>query len=698
MSEDYEKRLAEEVGSLSTRLVTAVNKQVELEETVLNLRKQISNLQNENVQMTKNNEKLKVILPKYIKLQDDYKEMKEKKEFAETENTKLQGEVEDLTASLFDEANTMVSNASRETHNFKIKNRKLYEELDEKDRIIEDLQDQLRDLKLMFVKIEEQQKFMTMSNHQHNLSQSSQTTTPRLEQNLEFTSVEGNELSKTNTVTTTEEQEEQGYQLQQLQIINSIRFDLNNFNRDFKSFVYQVIKPEFQLDLSHLKNLVFFKTIWSNEIENCITYIPNIPSNTLLNRWQKGKTFWSILIDGKVSIEPVKGSNETFKLAYKGGHSASGHSVTPVAIEDPCTFCGENRNDNLEHCRLYHLKCFENNSNDELVNNVSYPLCNYCVIKLRNLCDFFAKIRLIKSNIFKLKQNDEFDVFATTSSSSGFGSQFKRSNTITRANSVSAIPVSSSGERHSSITTSGNSSNSGNGELMNSSVHDIKLDTVEEGKLIKLYVMLLVIRLKIFWSKLGFWDNVEQINEVNLDEIHYETFAYLTPNLTQQPLQQRQPDQSNANTPKQSVVNSPRPSRVNSPRQSGVSSPKPPSVVSPKQSIDLEKRSPAATLDTRSSIKSGKQEEPITTVPVPKGAHHQDDDDDDDDEDEEFTDTIDDFEPVPLESNTEEPEPEPEQKSGLKRSNSKSKQFSDKINRDLDDTLEMLAENLNTIE
>ena len=79
-------------------------------------------------------------------------------------------------------------------------------------------------------------------------------------------------------------------------------------------------------------------------------------------------------------------------------------------------FCGEARNDSLEHCRLYHLKLFEsntaNNSGNNLTNQdqqgnndnthviASYPLCNYCLIKLRNLCDFFAKNQIDKIQYF----------------------------------------------------------------------------------------------------------------------------------------------------------------------------------------------------------------------------------------------------------------------------------------------------------
>ena len=56
-------------------------------------------------------------------------------------------------------------------------------------------------------------------------------------------------------------------------------------------------------------------------------------------------------------------------------------------------------------------------------------------------------------------------------------------------------------------------------------------------------------------SKLGFWDTIDQINEINLDEIHYEAFSYLIPKPTQQQ-QQQQGDirsQSNFNSPRQLV-------------------------------------------------------------------------------------------------------------------------------------------------
>ncbi|RLV93416.1 Rab guanine nucleotide exchange factor SEC2 [Spathaspora sp. JA1] len=512
--EDIDQRLAEEVGHLSTKLVTAVNKQVELEETVLSLRKQLQVLRDQNVTYSENDGKYREILPQFNQLKLDLKESNEKRTIAEAENAKLQGEVEDLTASLFDEANTMVSNASRETHNFKVKNRKLYEELEEKDIIIADLQEQLRDLKEMVIRIEDHHRAMSMSN------------TPKVEQQDIFDQIStitetpitaplDRIISNTGAITSgiTPLATDEDYHWQQLQTVvyspmtTAIRFDLNNYNKDFKMFVYALMKPDFQFDLVHLKPLPFFKKIWHDELETAIPTIPALPStSTLLNRWQKGKNFWSSMCEGRVSIEPVKGTNENFKLAYRGSMS----HVAPVAIRDYCAFCGESRNDNLEHARMHYFKILES-VGDEVI--ASYPLCNYCLIKLRNVCDLFAKLRLIKSNIFKLKPNSSFDDIPASSNSFG---QFKRTTsggvTTTKNGDVSSSP----GSAPSSTET-----------LMNSQVQEIELDKTEESKLIKLYMMILLTRLKIFWSKIGFWDNEDRISEINLDEIHYETFEYL---------------------------------------------------------------------------------------------------------------------------------------------------------------------------
>ena len=470
-SRSLDDRLTEEVAQLLTKLVTAVAKQLELEEKLLVVRR-------ENVRLKERQAALDGIETQYNELktklgamQVDYDKNKKIKEEADAENSRLLAEVEDLTASLFDEANKMVSDASRLTDN-KIKNGKLQEELHEKDVIIEDLQAQLQDLKQLFVRIEEEQK------------NKSQTGTPAIEQ-IGFASEEGRD-----------EDESHRQQLLAAPIfapkIEAVRFDLDQYQYDFKSFIYAVIKPTFTFDLTNLRTLKYFKKIWTEELENSISHIPPIANSTFINRWQKGKNFWSLIVEGKAVIEPIKSVNETYKITYRGKTPKD----APVATREPCTFCGESRDDILEHARLYSFKLLAPDlSSTSLTENepvASYPLCTFCLIKLRNICEFFAKLRSIHSNIFKLKQNHLFEEYTAP-----LNFQFKRQ-------SVDADASDHLKERK-----------------------EVVLEPEEEAKLIKLYIILTQIRSRIFWSKIGLWDHEGVITESVIDEIPHDVFGYL---------------------------------------------------------------------------------------------------------------------------------------------------------------------------
>lgn len=471
-SRSLDDRLTEEVAQLLTKLVTAVAKQLELEEKLLVIRRENARLKERQAALDGIETQYNELKTKLGAMQVDYDKNKKIKEEAEAENSRLSAEVEDLTASLFDEANKMVSDASRLTDNYKIKNGKLQEELHEKDVIIEDLQAQLLDLKQLFVRIEEEQK------------NKSQTGTPALEQ--------------TGFVSEDRWDEDESHRQQLLAApifapkIEAVRFDLDQYQYEFKSFIYAVIRPTFTFDLTNLKALKYFKKIWTEELENSISHIPPIANSTFINRWQKGKNFWSLIVEGKAVIEPIKSVNETYKITYRGKTPKD----APVATRESCTFCGESRDDILEHARLYSLKLLAPElSSTSLTENepvASYPLCTFCLIKLRNICDFFAKLRSIHSNIFKLKQNHLFEEYTAP-----LNFQFKRQSVDTDASDHLK-------ERK-----------------------EVVLEPEEEAKLIKLYIILTQIRSRIFWSKIGLWDHEGVVMESVIDEIPHDVFGYL---------------------------------------------------------------------------------------------------------------------------------------------------------------------------
>ncbi|CUM68402.1 uncharacterized protein PRCAT00006125001 [Priceomyces carsonii] len=618
--ESLDDRLTHELTELSTKLVTSVARQSELEESMLHLHKENVRIRGELSSLKEYQEKYESLLGKYDKLQLDFDKTDKLKKDAEAQNTKLQGEVEDLTASLFNEANQMVSNASRETYNFKVKNRKLHEELEEKDTIITDLQEQLKYLKDLFMKIEDKQKG------------SSRNGTPLVEQSSEFESELDNIIYSPT--------------------IKAIRLDLPNYQHDFKIFIYTIIKPTFQFDLLSLKNTKFFRRVWMEELENSISSIPSMSNANFINRWQKGKTFWNLLVEGKAIIEPIKGVNETFKLTYKG--ASGSYNNAPVATKEPCSFCAESRNDNLEHARLYSLKLLNpeppsatpSTSSLSLVDNneviASYSLCNYCLIKLRNICDFFAKLRLIHSNVYKIEQNRQYDEVINIANNF----QFKRA--------------------------------------LNESIPDtsIMLSEVEESKLTKLYIILASIRAKIFWSKIGFWDLAENTVESNLDELSTEAFA---------PIIATEHVHSSVSSPKGD-------DQLTKSEEEKVQTDTLKHETIERRTSHIHAKDFKLTTDEEGKVKlhSGKtvaSEQSETTSPSTTN-QTSDNDINDQSVDEEFADTSETL-PSPDQPDDTLTQPASQQSSGtLKRKNSKSKQLKKEVNSGLDNTMEMLKESI----
>lgn len=561
--EENDDRLAAEVAHLSTKLMTEVTKLLQLEEIVLQLRKENHTIKQQLVRLQPLETAQQEWTSRRQELELELKVTGEAKETAEAKNKQLEGEVEDLTASLFDEANKMVSNASRETHNYKVKNGKLQEELEEKNIIIENLQDQLRDLKGLFMRMEDQQR-----------------STPKLE-GEEFLATPDEEAVFLN-------------QLMYSPRARAVRFDLQGYQLEFKGFIYQLINPGFAFDLASLKNLKYFRKIWVEEIEPSFPVIPAVTTN-FMNRWSKGKTFWGLLVEGRAIIEPVSGVNETFKLTYKGAKS----NETPVAMKDPCAFCGEAKDDMLEHARLYNLKLYGpatetgvSGSTTEIAGELhvmlaTYPLCNFCLVKLRAICEFFAKLRLIHGNIHKLSQNRLYDDIALVSNI------FKRAE-----------------ERVSR-----------------------KTDLEDEPVLVKLYMMLLMVRARIFWSKTGFWDTEEDVECVMLDDTHMDVFQHIV--------------------------------RDNVAFQGHKLEVKTNNEVAENGEAEETADADMSTLDAAEDMQTDNNEETVdhkraSTEPA--------------ESDEEFADTIESFDQP------------------LTRRKSKSKQFKEKMDRDLDNTMQMLKE------
>jgi len=393
--DEESKRVSLQVTSLSTQLIESVEKQSRLEEQLHHQRK-------ENEQLKKQNQELSAFQTNYQnikaenealgklnhtlgkKLEDETKE----KLAAKDEVSKLQSEVEELSASLFDEANKMVSTARREAHEIGRRNESLISQLKEKDFLMESLQNQLRELKNVIHEKDDQQSIMTSSNRN---------------------SVDEFKLGFMRS---------EDYPPLYTPTINAIRFDLKLF-KEFNKFISDLKYIELIRDT----NTKFIKKLVADDVEPALRI-------DLANGigWLSKRSLMGAFIDGRVIIEPVSGINETYRVNFQSNksqendvksnlYSYPAHSP-PVAIDQPCALCGEDRNDILEHSRLYVLKVHSLKTKDDSpsansINTSStpsspiiahqYPLCSYCLFRVRSACDLFAFLRSLKTNIWKLE-------------------------------------------------------------------------------------------------------------------------------------------------------------------------------------------------------------------------------------------------------------------------------------------------------
>lgn len=141
-----------EVTALSTKLIQAIDRQADLEDQVQVLRKELDASRRDKMELED-----RISNGEYVERAVADKALSDK-DVAERESSRLQGEIEELTGSLFDEANKMVAEANRETAEWARRNTQLQLQIKEKDSLLENMQQQLKGLKSVLQDLTDQQQ------------------------------------------------------------------------------------------------------------------------------------------------------------------------------------------------------------------------------------------------------------------------------------------------------------------------------------------------------------------------------------------------------------------------------------------------------------------------------------------------------------------------------------------------------------
>lgn len=426
---EEKNRIESSLSDMSQQLMETMNKNQLLEEKLIKLQEDIE----------------------YKKLQKAYQEQQVLREKAEEEVKGLREEISDLSVSLFEEANKMVSVEKENVYKKDLELKQIQRQLKEKEDIETNLSQQLNSLKAI-------------------LQQDSST------------------MEKSNDDITNKNNSVHDQRVLFSPSIKNIRFD-TEFYQEYLRFISLLKSSNSILDTKHGSKLL--KIIINQDIEP-ILKLDNSKSLT----WAHKKNLFNWFISGEVLVEPISGHNEHFKSSYvnKGKNMYKfPDSAPPVAIDEPCSICNERRNDSLEHNRLHYMKLPSQSSKKEF--NL-YLLCHYCLLKVRSICDIFGFLRELKMGVWNLEKvsNSSIDIKEQPLSQST--TRRKRSSSRA-AKRVSMI------------------SDAFNIWSMNSSMDDptkgsdMVIETTQSGDLLSniqlSYIELCKLRSILNWTNLGIW-------------------------------------------------------------------------------------------------------------------------------------------------------------------------------------------------
>ncbi|CCC66618.1 hypothetical protein NCAS_0A00580 [Naumovozyma castellii] len=414
MSEQSEesKRISQQVTALSTQLIESIDKQSKLEEKLNHANKIIASQQpslDKYSNLKVEFEKLKISSEDQQKELDNFKvkirRERELRENAEQEVEKLSKEVEDLTATLFDEANNMVADARKDKYTVEVLNTKLVEQLHEKDNLLETLNLQLKNLKKVLQTVEDENNSL-IGNNRYSIIQPDSATTSSSTTSLE-------------KITTTVSSYSQNISnmangIIYSPIISSIRYDLPLYE-EFLKFIAVIPHCRTIKDTSSDSKLI--RRLVNDEI-NPVLKLDNASGLG----WIVRKTILSTMMEGLVVVEPLSGVNETFQMgnstqppnAEASNKNESQSSMPklfkfpltspPIALHEPCSFCGESRDDIIEHARMYVLKTQNKQEDGTIMVTNTFPLCHWCLFKVRQTCEIFAFLRSLKTGVWNLEK------------------------------------------------------------------------------------------------------------------------------------------------------------------------------------------------------------------------------------------------------------------------------------------------------
>lgn len=163
----YQPDLSQEVSMLSTKLINAINYQTNLDDSLQHTRHELEAANRENARLRAEKKSLddmvangflvrKTLMDRTVNsLKLELAKEKAAREEAEKARKQTDAELENLTTALFEEANTMVAAARKDTEAVEKRNSQLKSQINDTEMLLASQQEQLQDLKLTMGRMSE---------------------------------------------------------------------------------------------------------------------------------------------------------------------------------------------------------------------------------------------------------------------------------------------------------------------------------------------------------------------------------------------------------------------------------------------------------------------------------------------------------------------------------------------------------------
>jgi hypothetical protein len=444
--------LSNEIAMLSTKLVNAINYQTNLDDQLQSTRQELDIARQHVVRLEESNKKHEEQISTGLLVKKDdmeimrkqlQKELEEarrerqamekekdnaakaleseqkKRAAAEKAKKEMEQELENLTSALFEEANGMVAKARKETEASEKRNESLKNQLNDAEVLLRSHQEQLQDLKAVVEKISSER-----DENESNVQPSTAPSTPGMAPQDKMSRLFESANLTPVTPGIDDIQPDQPLKFSHL-ITPVLRYDLSVFE-DFKNLIKAAAKAtpapsrvasgsygsvnvlglersdsNRSSKASSPASSVFPTVLGSPKIRESSS-LPQLKDTPVYKRalaedieptlrldiapgvgWMAKRTILNSMTAGTLVVEPMPAPMSKFR--------------GPVFA---CALCGENRKGDQYQRKL----CFRTAETEDAQR---YPLCDYCLGRVRMSCDYIAFLRMIRDGHWRADSDEE---------------------------------------------------------------------------------------------------------------------------------------------------------------------------------------------------------------------------------------------------------------------------------------------------